>query len=668
MQEKYEMKKKWAALVLGMMIGSVPIFSEAGGLIDQNKYELRMGQGILLKKETDFYEWGVQSLNILEVDLKDPALKLDLLFNKSGFSQRLSLSNMVNQETAVLAAVNGDFFSMSSPGFSIGPMMREGKELSSAHYEKNKYAVLLADAEGKSVIEYIDPGVSVYNHTKGNITYAASINKPSKNYGNIVVLTKEYMKNSPGASKTFFDLTEVVVENGVVREVRFGQPSVPIPEHGYVMVAGGANSYILSGNFAPGDQVQMTTHLTTRHPRAKLAVGGGTMLVKNSAAVPLTQTVKGKSQRTAVGITKDDRLLIVTADGRKAPYIGMDEKDMQSFMLSRGVREAMMFDGGGSTEMIADGKIQNEMAGAERPLVNGLVVKTKAEPGAVHSIDASMLAKTVFQGDKVEIFARASDASGNPLHIQTSGFQVSGEGFSGSFDGRFFTPTSYGKGAIVVSYGGVSTRIETEVLPRNIADDRYREQETGEPFLAVLPDMSSGESVMDDAIKAKIQQSLEQVPQLITLKNKDAVFEKGLKGMKEAFNGAYKTRTVKDTTYISIDNRNGGIYKVKGQWDYLRGLLSKAEKNVVILMQGGESSADRRDKEVWDELIQKAAQQKNIYIIHGASSFSGRKNGYVSYIGIPDYASQPKKSLDEIRYLVFFEDEQGLHYSFRKVF
>lgn len=662
------MKKKWTALALGLWIGCMPVISQAGGLVDENKYELRLGEGVSLKKETVFYEWGVQSFNILEMDLNNPALRADLIFNQSGFSQRLSLSNMVNQDSKVLAAVNGDFFSMSTPGFSIGPMMKEGKELSSAHYEGRKYAALITDASGKSFMDYIEPGVTVHNHTKGAVTNVASINKPSKNYGNIVILTKEYMKNSPGANKTFFDLTEVVVENDIVKEVRFGQPSVPIPEHGYVMVAGGANSYILSGNFSAGDQVQMKTNLTIRHPQAKFAIGGGTMIVKNSAATELTQSVKGKSQRSAVGITKDQRLLIVTVDGRKAPFIGMDEKDMQSFMLSRGVSEAMMLDGGGSTEMVADGKIQNEMAGAERPLVNGLAIKTSKEAGPARSIHASLLTSVLFQGEKAEIFARASDEQGIPLHVQTSEFQVSSEGFSGNFDGRFFTPISYGKGAILLSYGGVSQRIETEVLPRNIADERYREEPSGVPAFVVVPDMTSQDSVMDDAIKAKMQQFLAKMPLIISFKNRDAVFEKGLGSAKEAFNGAYKTKTVKDTTYISIDNRGGGIYKVKGQWDYLKGLLSQAEKNIVILLQGEEASADRRDAEAWNKIVQQAAKEKNVYVISEASSFTSRKTGYISYIGVPDYAKMSGRSLDEIKCLAFYEDEQGLHYGFKKVF
>jgi hypothetical protein len=41
------------------------------------------------------------------------------------------------------------------------------------------------------------------------------------------------------------------------------------------------------------------------------------MLLKNGVETSITQSVSGKSQRTALGITADKKMLIVTVDGRK---------------------------------------------------------------------------------------------------------------------------------------------------------------------------------------------------------------------------------------------------------------------------------------------------------------------------------------------------------------
>lgn len=663
------MKKKIIALGLVLCMSITSGTSYGAGLIDESNYALKVGQGLTLKKSKVFYEWGVQSFNILEMDAKDPALKLDLLFNQAGFSQRLSLSNMATQDPQVIAAVNGDFFSVSNPGFSIGPMVKEGKSLSNGHYDINKFASFLMDHSGNPVLTYVYPGVRVENQTKGNVTDIAAINKPSKNYGNIVILTKEYMKNSPGASTTYFDLTEVVVENNVVSEVRFGQPSVPIPENGYVMVAGGANSYVLSANFAVGDQVNLQTDLSLSYPNTRLAMGGGTMLIKDGVATPLTQTVKGNSQRTALAITKDQKILLITVDGRKSPYVGMEEKDMQNYLLGLGVKDAMMLDGGGSTQMIADGKIQNDMTSGERALVNGLAIKSNVPAGSIASIDLAVYADVIFQGDKVEVAVRGKDSLGAPVHMITPNFQVTGEGVTGTFDGRYFTFTSAGKGAVVANYGGVIGKKEVNVLAKGASDGRYRPQGSGNILATILPDMSSsGDSVLDEAIKGKLLSLLGQSPLVITAGNQDTIFQKGISAPKEAFNGAYKSKTIGDTTYISIDNRNGGIYKVAGQWDYLKGLLQGAGNNIIILLQGSDKSGDSMDQKAIDKIIQTAAESKNIYVVYKDKNFVSRMDGRVSYIGVADYRTMPQNGVADFKYLEFNLDNGTLTYTFKNIF
>lgn len=664
-----EQMKRLVSCGLSLLLCLSPMISEASGIVDANKYEIHLGKGLEFRKETAFYEWGVQSLNVLEMDYTDPDLELDLLYNKNGFSQRLSLSAMMSQRPEMIAGINGDFFSMSTPGFSIGPMMKEGKPLSNAHYTINKFASMMVDDSGVPSMAYVRPGVTVHNHAKGVITNVNSINKPSPNYANIVALTKEYMQNSPGASKKFFDLTEVVIDSGVVREVRFGQPSVAVPDNGYVLVAGGANSYLLSGNFAVGDQVEMKTDLSIAYPSAKMAIGGGSMLIKGGKALPITHQVKGKSQRSAIAITKDDKIWFVTVDGRKEPYIGMDEKDMQAYLLAKGVREALMLDGGGSTEMIVDGKIQNHLSGKERPLVNGIGIRAKSPVGPVDSIEVNLLSNLIFEGDRVELMVRAKDASGRPISLSTSQFQIRVNGLNASFDGNGLMIHSAGMGTVEASYGGVTGTKEIEVLSTNRTDDRYMKPGEDRPMLSVIPDMTSQDvSLMDEAVKAKMQTILSESPAIITMSNKDSVFEKGISTFKEAFNGAFKTKKAGVTAFISVDNRSGGVYKVKGQWDYFRKLLNSESKNIVILLQGNEEAAALLDRKAFDKAIQEAAKNKNIYVVYKSSVFSSKKRGEASYISIADYARLEKRSLTDLQCLVFYDTSEGLKYGFKQLF
>ena len=661
------MKKQFAALTLSILLGTIPMASYANA-IDESRYDIPLSQGVNLKKISNFYEWGVQNINILEVDLNNPAVKLDVLFNKSGFIQRTTLSNMVNQDSNVVAAVNGDFFSMSTPAFSLGPIVKDGKQLSSPHYEVNKYASLLVDSNGNALLAYLYSNVQVENSSRNINVDISAINKPSKDYGNMVVYTKEYTPNSPGANNTYFDLTEIVVENDTVKEVRYGQPSVAIPENGYVILAAGANSFVLQGAFTVGEKVKLKTDINLNYSNIKTAIGGGTMLLKNGSETPITQSVSGKSQRTALGITADKRMLIITVDGRKSPFIGMDEKDMQAYMKSLGAKDAMMLDGGGSTQMLADGKIQNNMASAERSLVNGLTIKNTAPRGNISQIEISVLNETIFQGDKIELAIKGFDASKNPLDLTTPSFQVSSEGISGSFDGRYFTATSSGTGYIVASYGGVSGKIPVESLKKNAADSRMVATIGESGTAAVFGNMGSTDNIINQAIKAKLANAANANQSVITLANQDAVFQGAISAPKEAFSGAYKYKTVGNTSFISVDNKNGGIYKVKGQWDYLKGLIAKSPANVVILLQGNDKSADAIDQNVFDKIIQKEAKAKNIYVVYQGKTFAGRMDGNVSYISVADYNSMSKANIyTDIKYLQFAEMDGKLVYGFKTV-
>lgn len=63
------------------------------------------------------------------------------------------------------------------------------------------------------------------------------------------------------------------------------------------------------------------------------------------------------AQRTAVGITGDGKLIMVTMDGRLTNYPGLKLVEMAKLMKGLGCVDAMNFDGGGSTSMMVGGTL-----------------------------------------------------------------------------------------------------------------------------------------------------------------------------------------------------------------------------------------------------------------------------------------------------------------------
>ena len=117
------------------------------------------------------------------------------------------------------------------------------------------------------------------------------------------------------------------------------------------------------------------------------AVGGRVRLMTNGNVLP--QTVTALEPRTAIGVTDDNVVYILVADGRNFWYSnGMRYAEMGAVMKALGAKNAINLDGGGSSTFVIreiagfeDGRfaIRNwpyDNGGVEREVANGLLVVT----------------------------------------------------------------------------------------------------------------------------------------------------------------------------------------------------------------------------------------------------------------------------------------------------
>ena len=117
------------------------------------------------------------------------------------------------------------------------------------------------------------------------------------------------------------------------------------------------------------------------------AVGGRVRLMTNGNVLP--QTVTALEPRTAIGVTDDNVVYTLVADGRNFWYSnGMRYAEMGAVMKALGAKNAINLDGGGSSTFIIrkiagfeDGRfaIRNwpyDNGGVEREVANGLLVVT----------------------------------------------------------------------------------------------------------------------------------------------------------------------------------------------------------------------------------------------------------------------------------------------------
>lgn len=666
-------------LLAGFFILSSSNSIFANSIISETQREMMLAKGVTHKNIYTFTENGNQNINLVYVDLNNPDIKLDLLFNKEGFHTTQKVSDMVKNYSSdqnngdILAAINADFFSMSKPAFSLGPMVKDGKILSNPHYQTNKYSTFLADKDKNVFFNYIKPDVSITDLTKNTQLPIAAINKPSKDYANIVMYTSEYYKNSPGANDTYYDLCEVVVVDDVVTDIRYGQPSVAIPDNGYILLAAGNNGLTIRDSFTIGDQLKLNSAFSLDYEdNIDLAVGGGSLILKDGELYPPTQKVAGKSQRSAIGVTYDNQLILFTTDGRLPDIAGMKEEDVANYMKSLGCKDAMLFDGGGSTDLIVKDKIVNTLVGgAERRIVDSLAIKSTAQKDEFSSIEAFINKDFGYVNDKFELTVNTFDSDLDPLNIPIENIKFSTSGIEGTFNKNVFTPTSGGEGTINVEYRSENISIPINIVEKSNTDPNLV-NELGEEGIniAFLSNMNKTNTLLDNLIHKKYREDIEKnADNLFLLSNSNTDFEQNLNKPHYNFNQSYSSQTVDNNLIINLNSSNGGFYKSPGQWDFFRNSLDTTLDNVFIVLNSKESLKLKNEAFEFKKSLHEASKNKNIYVIYRGDTFNQTVENNIRFISIPDYNDVYKDNfLNDYKYLLVNINGTDINYTYEKLF
>lgn len=418
-----------------------------------------------------FNKDGWLNANVVYVDLDNQDIALDLLQSSNGLATKETLSTMVNQKNDVVAAINADFFYMTTPDSPLGAMIKDGKVISSPVFIHD-FATLSIDQNNIASANYWDYDISATT-SRGKLVPITTINKYTHEYQSIMLIDKNWGDKTPGYNPSHYDMVEVVVMNNIVMEVRRQQPATTIPENGYVILASQGNAQVLLDNFQVGDFVDIRTNITPGNvENIKLALGGGTLLVKDGQPANFTQAVTGNHPRTAVGITRDRKqLIMVTVDGRHNSFKGVDAQKLVNLMIELGSYEAILMDGGGSTTMTTRGLgefnsqvINYPSDGGERRIINGLAVVAQAGQAELGGIKAEINESKTFIGAAREITVKAFDTNNNPLMIDGEQLKYTVKSGEGTFSENRFVPTKAGQTIIEVEYLGKKAEVSLEVL------------------------------------------------------------------------------------------------------------------------------------------------------------------------------------------------------------
>ena len=429
-------------------------------------------RGATLEKTRRFTEDGWLAIDVIRVDLTDPYISFDALYNSAAIQDLTTVEDLAKEYGAV-AAVNGGYFEWNAGwgGSAIGTEMRRG-QIDTAFSGTNAYGDVMGSITinglNEVLLGYCKPVIELMAG-ESTILYAGSYNKKSfYEYNDISIYDRKYTKYSVGATPAMQDVVELIVEGGVVRELRVGMPAIEIPVNGFAAITRmkADETHAFSGaDFAVGSSVAFTVSLSPSLDGATTHVEGASMLVRDGAIPDEFSYEPGslaqKNPRTMIGCTKDGlELLIATVDGRQASSIGLTSYESAELMLGLGAFNAVNFDGGGSTTMVARTPGTNSIAlvnsvsdNSARAVVNGLGIFTNAPKAAIKGIIIDAIDTNVFVGTHRQFSVRAYDRYNNPVEVKAGDIVWSISGFSGDITDGLLVPETSGDGFVRAKVG-----------------------------------------------------------------------------------------------------------------------------------------------------------------------------------------------------------------------
>jgi len=435
-------------------------------VINQTVEKQTITSGVVLEKYNRFTTSGWIQSDVLRVDLSNENVKVDSLDNKN-FASPLNTVKNIAKSYGAIAAVNGGYFDMDT-GYAYGPVMSSGEFDLAATRDNLELATFSLDEMNNALFAYWNTKVELIAPS-GDRKLIASYNRYNGYYSyKMYVVDSKWGKVTPGVSTTYPDWLEMVVENGVVKEFRKNQPGVEIPKDGYVVLATYNDQTYLTQNYKIGDPVDFDITMNVDASKMKMALTGASLLVQNGKVI--TNFTKytsldhnKKEPSTAVGTTADGKTLIVaTVDGRKsATSIGMSQAELAEYMKELGCDNAINFDGGGSTTMVARtpgttglSTVNTPSDNFERGVANSLGIFSIMPKGPVDTLLVTSYEDNVFVNTSRAFTARGLDKYMNPVDINPDDIEwsVTG-GVKGTFKENTFYPTSVGEAVVTAKLG-----------------------------------------------------------------------------------------------------------------------------------------------------------------------------------------------------------------------
>jgi hypothetical protein len=327
----------------------------------QNTTE-RVEPGLIHKRLSKNSERGPLNINILEFDPRQSRRKLvmALASETNGLHETSGVRAMVERFNGV-AGINAAYFKPDT-GTTLGTTVMDSVLVAGPVYNRvvlgvfKNNTVKMARVELKGQLSKPNaPVIKLHN-----------VNQPRLSKAHAIVYTQNWGELAPETPVGGVQLQ--IVQNKIKA---ISTERLPIIPNGYVVVLPDATAV---ATYGVGDTINIALYTTPDWSSVMYALSAGPFLLKDgqkyvdSLDQQFNVSYLKPAPRTAVGLTANNTVLLVTVDGRQDESVGLTLDEMASLMKELGAITAMNFDGGSSTQMVVKGVLVNSptVTGAAR--------------------------------------------------------------------------------------------------------------------------------------------------------------------------------------------------------------------------------------------------------------------------------------------------------------
>ena len=308
-------------------------------------------KGVKHVKMIRYYNGRPVRINLIELSTGvNPNLSVEPSIASETLSSRRKISKIAERENAI-AAINGGYFKPQT-GVPLGTLMINKEMYTGPIYDRVAMGIFdegygMARVQLKATVDTNIGGIKIDN-----------VNQPRMLSTNTLVYTPTWGNTAPPCPKYG---KAIAVQDGKLIASSYG--ALDIPKDGFVIVGPEKNL----DKIINAKRFKLNIKMNPEWDGVNHIISGGPYLIKNNEIyVDMTaqklSAIGGRNPRTAIGYTKDNHLIMMTADGREGASIGLTLMELASLMKEFGCVNAMNLDGGGSTVMYVKGQVVNRPA------------------------------------------------------------------------------------------------------------------------------------------------------------------------------------------------------------------------------------------------------------------------------------------------------------------